>query len=116
MVQKTKKVLFSVGDSRDDWKIINALIEVLGFSTLGIANSSSLFSLISKISPFVLYKRLNSSVALANSYPFDNFFMKSFASKVNNFYLADVITRNSKIMSLSFNKFSTKNYNFLRTL
>lgn len=116
MAQKTKKVLFSVGDSRDDWKIINALIEILGFSTLRIANSSSLFSLISKISPFVLYKRLNSSVALANSYPFDNFFMKSFASKVNNFYLADVITRNSKIMSLSFNKFSTKNYNFLRTL
>lgn len=116
MAQKSKKVLFSVGDSRDDWKIINALIEVLGFSTLRIANSSSLFSLISKISPFVLYKRLNSSVALANPHLFDNFFMKGFISKVNNFYLTDVITRNSKIMSLSFNKFSTKNYNFLRIL
>ncbi len=116
MAQKSKKVLFSAGDSRDDWKIINALIEVLGFSTLRIANSSNLFSLISKISPFVLYKRLNSSVALANSHLFDNFFMKGFISKVNNFYLTDVITRNSKIMSLSFNKFSTKNYNFLRIL
>jgi len=116
MVQKTKKVLFSVGDSRDDWKIINALIEVLGFSAFRINNSANLLSFIAKISPFVLYKRLNNSVAVVNHRFFNNFFMKNFVSKVNNFYLTDSITRNSKVMSLCFNKFSTKNYNFLRSL
>ncbi len=114
MVQRTKKVLFSVGDSRDDWKIINALIEVLGFSGFRVSNSANLFSLIAKISPFILYKRLNNLVSIPNYRIFDNFFIKNFVSRINNFYLSDVITKNSKIMSLCFNKFSTKGYNFLR--
>jgi NADH dehydrogenase (ubiquinone) Fe-S protein 1 len=116
MVQKTKKVLFNVGDSRDDWKIINALIEVLGFSTFHVNNSTGLFSFITKILPFVLYKRSNNSVIVLDSGFFNHFFTKTFVSKINNFYLSDVITRNSKVMSLCFNKFSVKNYNFLRLL
>lgn len=116
MVQRTKKVLFSVGDSRDDWKIINALIEVLGFSAFRINNSAGLFSLIARISPFILYRRLNDSVLIKNYPLFNNFFIKNFVSRLNNFYLTDVITKNSKVMSLCFNKFSTKSYNFLRTM
>jgi NADH dehydrogenase (ubiquinone) Fe-S protein 1 len=115
MVQKTKKVLFSVGDSRDDWKIINALIEVLGFSTFRVKDSVGLIFFITKTSPFILYKRNNNSSSFIGYDSYNYFYTKSFVSKLNNFYLSDVITRNSKVMSLCFNKFSLKGYNFLRS-
>jgi len=114
MVQKTKKVLFSVGDSRDDWKIVNALIEVLGFSTFRVKDSTGLLFFITKTSPFILYKRSNKSFNFVNYGSYSYFHIKNFVSKSNNFYLSDVITRNSKVMSLCFNKFNLKGYNFLR--
>ena len=39
IVQKTKKVLFNPGNSRDDWKILNALIDNFGF--FGVARCRS---------------------------------------------------------------------------
>jgi NADH dehydrogenase (ubiquinone) Fe-S protein 1 len=114
MVQKTKKVLFSVGDSRDDWKIVNALIEVLGFSTFRVKDSVGLLFSITKASPFILYRRSNNLSSFVSYNSYNYFYIKNFTSKANNFYLSDVITRNSKVMSLCFNKFSIKGYNFLR--
>jgi len=114
MVQKTKKVLFSVGDSRDDWKIVNALIEVLGFSTFHVKDSVGLLFSITKASPFILYRRSNNLSSFVSYNSYNYFYIKNFTSKANNFYLSDVITRNSKVMSLCFNKFSIKGYNFLR--
>lgn len=112
IVQKTKKVLFNPGNSRDDWKIINSLIEVFGFSSFKLANSFELLSFISTTTPFILYKRDTTKVF------FQNFFSKTYApylnflSAFNNFYLSDSITKNSKIMSLCSIKFKSKSYNF----
>ena len=112
IVQKTKKVLPSVGNSRDDWKIINAFIEVLGFSNFKVTSSFDVLSLISKISPFILYKKTVDKHFLIDEKKSHFFHFINFCSKLNNFYLADSITRNSKVMSLCFNRFSVKNYNF----
>lgn len=114
MVQKTKKILFSVGSSRDDWKVINAFSEVSGLTNLHIKNSFNLISFISKTSPFILYKRSN-LVNISNnfiSYSKMYFHFVSLNSFLNNFYTSDSITRNSKVMSLCFSRFKLKGYNF----
>ncbi len=113
ILQKTKKVLFSVGNSRDDWKIFNALIQVMGFP-FNLKNSFELISLISKSTPFILYKKpsnLNIKVGKVDQQTI-NFKIGSIKSTTNNFYLSSSILRNSKIMSLCHNRFKTKNYNF----
>lgn len=112
MFQKTKKILFNVGNSRDDWKIVNALIQFMGFDKFSLGNSFELISLISKLSPFVLYKNSSKIVNPIFYNQFINFFYGSIVSKFNNFYLSNSITRNSKIMSLSHARFKSKSYNF----
>jgi NADH dehydrogenase (ubiquinone) Fe-S protein 1 len=111
IVQKTKKVLFSPGNSRDDWKILNALIDNFGFSYFRVKNSFDLVSFLSESTPFILYKRSSSYKCFGFYeqliYHFFNYF-----SVNNNYYIYDSITRNSKIMSLCFNKFKMKGYNF----
>jgi len=57
VVQKTKKILFSPGNSRDDWKILNALIDNFGFPSFKVKTSFDLISFISDSTPFILYKR-----------------------------------------------------------
>lgn len=113
IVQKTKKILFNPGNSRDDWKILNALIDNFGFSYFKIGTSFDLISFLTESTPFILYKR--SSV-----FKFFGFYQQSFYhiftyfSINNNYYISDSITRNSKIMSLCFSKFKTKDYNFFK--
>jgi NADH-quinone oxidoreductase subunit G len=111
VVQKTKKVLFNPGNSRDDWKILNALIDNFGFSYFKVKNSFDLISFLSESTPFILYKR---SLALNFFGFYEQSFYHFFAyfSVNNNYYISDSITRNSKIMSLCFSKFKTKDYNF----
>ena len=111
MVQKTKKVLFSPGNSRDDWKILNALIDYFGFSSFRITSSFDLVSLISEVTPFILYKR-NVPFLVFNDFAYLVHHFSSYFSVNNNYYLYDSVTRNSKIMSLCFSKFRAKNYNF----
>jgi NADH dehydrogenase/NADH:ubiquinone oxidoreductase subunit G len=111
-VQKTKKALFSVGGSRDDWKILNALSEVFNFNSFTIKGSVDLISYISKITPFILYNR-----KLPNSLNFFSVRVSYFhnslpKSMVNNYYLSDSFSRNSKIMSLCSVKFKNKFFNF----
>lgn len=117
VVQKSKKVLFNPGNSRDDWKILNSLVEVFGFSSFKVANSFELLSFISSTSPFVLYK--GNGISVFSSFFPNNLLLsstychlKNFTSTNNNYYLNDSITRNSKVMSLCATKFKSKNYNF----
>lgn len=117
VVQKSKKVLFNPGNSRDDWKILNSLVEVFGFSSFKVANSFELLSFISSTSPFVLYR--GNGISVFSSFFANNLLLsstychlKNFTSTNNNYYLNDSITRNSKVMSLCATKFKSKNYNF----
>lgn len=110
VVQKTKKVLFNPGNSRDDWKILNALIDSFSFSSFKVSSSLDLMSFISKVTPFVLYKRTSPSIHFSASR--FNYHISTYFSVNNNYYLYDSITRNSKIMSLCNSKFKTKRYNF----
>jgi NADH dehydrogenase/NADH:ubiquinone oxidoreductase subunit G len=113
VLQKTKKVLFNVGNSRDDWKILNALTQFLGFDGLKLNTSFELISLISKSSPFLLYKNPRYNFNFQIKFPhLSNFFYTNLKSFLNNFYLGNSITRNSKVMSLSHARFKRKDYNF----
>jgi hypothetical protein len=114
MVQKTKKILFNAGNSRDDWKISNAFIEVLGFSNFRVNGSFDVVSLISRVTPFVLYRRNNKQSFLLTTTFQEFFHFIGLFSFFNNFYISDSITRNSKIMSLCSTKFKLKSYNFFR--
>jgi hypothetical protein len=69
-----------------------------------------LMSFISKVTPFVLYKRTSPSIHFSASR--FNYHISTYFSVNNNYYLYDSITRNSKIMSLCNSKFKTKRYNF----
>lgn len=111
IVQKTKKILFNPGNSRDDWKILNALIDNLGFS-FKVTSSFDLISFLSEITPFILYKRSNSALTYLNLYETSVYHFFNYFSVNNNYYISDSITRNSKIMSLCSSKFKTKKYNF----
>lgn len=113
VLQKTKKVLFNVGNSRDDWKILNALSEILGLS-FNFRNSFDLITDVSRVTPFLLYQS-NPTLNFLSSIRYSSFgFFKlnSINSIINNFYLVDSITKNSKLMSLCHNRFKTSSYNF----
>jgi hypothetical protein len=113
MVQKTKKALFNPGNSRDDWKVLNALLEIFNSNSSRINGSIDLISYIARVTPFVLYKRkLPFSFNLHKMNVFVYFHNFSSKSISNNYYLSDNITRNSKIMSLCSIKFKNKFFNF----
>jgi hypothetical protein len=90
---------------------LNALIDNFGFSYFKVGTSFDLISFVSETTPFILYKRsptfMHFGIYGQLIYHFFNYF-----SVNNNYYLYDSITRNSKIMSLCFNKFKAKGYNF----
>ena len=111
IVQKTKKVLFNVGDSRNDWSVVNALTFILKKSFSVYPNSTSVIEGASKTLPFILHIRPKNS-SLTNLIIKNFMYFNNFVCDASNFYLSNSITRNSKIMSLCFNKFKIKNYNF----
>jgi hypothetical protein len=112
MVQKTKRALFSVGSSRDDWKVLNALSEVFNFNSFRVSSSVDLISYISRITPFILYSRKLPSSIYFTSFWFSYFHNSLPRSIINNYYLNDNFSRNSKIMSLCSVKFKSKFFNF----
>jgi NADH dehydrogenase (ubiquinone) Fe-S protein 1 len=112
IVQKTKKALFSVGSSRDDWKVLNALSEVFSFNSFRINGSVDLISYISRITPFILYNRKLPNPLYFSSARASHFHNSLFKSVVNNYYLSDSFSKNSKIMSLCSVKFKNKFFNF----
>ena len=113
IVQKTKKALFSPGNSRDDWKVLNALSEVFGFNLFKVDASIDLISYISRITPFILYKRNYSKFYVPDLGNFTYLHNSPSKSIINSYYLSDNISRNSKIMSLCSVKFRGKSFNFV---
>ncbi|GLJ26772.1 hypothetical protein SUGI_0521950 [Cryptomeria japonica] len=100
--QQTSPAVPTVGDSRDDWKILRALSEVCG-DALPYDTVSALRVRIRAVSPnlFRLDEREPTSTWIRELKPEFNPKMSSkpFANVIDNFYMTDSITRASKIMA-----------------
>ncbi|KAA8530684.1 hypothetical protein F0562_005382 [Nyssa sinensis] len=99
--QQTLPAVPTVGDARDDWKIIRALSEVAGIQ-LPYDTLSAVRSRIRTIAPNLLHMDEREAAAFSFSL-MPKFCQKMsltpFGKAVENFYMTDSITRASKIMA-----------------
>ncbi|KAL0381111.1 UNVERIFIED_CONTAM: NADH dehydrogenase [ubiquinone] iron-sulfur protein 1, mitochondrial [Sesamum angustifolium] len=100
--QTTVPAVPTVGDARDDWKIIRALSEVAGVS-LPYDTLSGVRSRISTVAPNLLHVDEREAAAFSSVFlrpeVKDKPDKAPFETAVNNFYMTDSITRASKIMA-----------------
>ncbi|XP_057807223.1 NADH dehydrogenase [ubiquinone] iron-sulfur protein 1, mitochondrial [Salvia miltiorrhiza] len=100
--QTTVPAVPTVGDSRDDWKIVRALSEVAGVA-LPYDNLSAIRSRISTVAPNLLCVDEREPAAFSTSALRPQVKEKPdaapFTAAVENFYMTDSITRASKIMA-----------------
>ncbi|XP_047954541.1 NADH dehydrogenase [ubiquinone] iron-sulfur protein 1, mitochondrial [Salvia hispanica] len=100
--QSTVPAVPTVGDSRDDWKIIRALSEVAGVA-LPYDNLSAIRSRISTVAPNLLRVDEREPAAFSTSALRPEVKEKPdaapFTAAIENFYMTDSITRASKIMA-----------------
>ncbi|XP_044506012.1 NADH dehydrogenase [ubiquinone] iron-sulfur protein 1, mitochondrial-like [Mangifera indica] len=99
--QQTLPAVPTVGDARDDWKIIRALSEVAGmrlpYDTLGAIRSR-----IRTVAPNLLHTDERESATFGPSLKPEctqKMSWTPFSSAIENFYMTDAITRASKIMA-----------------
>ena len=99
--QQTLPAVPTVGDARDDWKIIRALSEVAGvrlpYDTLG-----GIRSRIRTVAPNLLHMDERQPATFSSSVKpecSDKMSSTPFGTAVENFYMTDSITRASKIMA-----------------
>ncbi|XP_010271237.1 PREDICTED: NADH dehydrogenase [ubiquinone] iron-sulfur protein 1, mitochondrial [Nelumbo nucifera] len=99
--QQTLPAVPTVGDARDDWKIIRALSEVAGvrlpYDTLGAIRAR-----IKAVAPNLLHTdEREPAIDSTTLKPelFQKISMAPFGTSVENFYMTDSITRASKIMA-----------------
>ncbi|KAF9625261.1 hypothetical protein IFM89_020847 [Coptis chinensis] len=100
-VQQTLPAVPTVGDARDDWKIIRALSEVTG-TRLPYDSVGALRTRIKTVAPNLLHiderEPATVSPSLKPEFP-SEMSTAAFKSAVENFYMTDSITRASKIMA-----------------
>jgi len=111
--QRGKKAVTTVGDAREDWKIIVALSEILGlglpYTTLDeirarMADIAPHLALVDQVQPTTFHTPQLQSSGKISSDPF--------AQTLKNFFMTDVITRSSRNMvkATSTLKKSANNY------
>ncbi|XP_059450023.1 NADH dehydrogenase [ubiquinone] iron-sulfur protein 1, mitochondrial [Corylus avellana] len=100
-VQQTLPAVPTVGDARDDWKIIRALSEVAGvrlpYDSLGAIRSR-----IKTVAPNLVHMDEREPATFSASLKPDfshKMSLTAFGSTIENFYMTDSITRASKIMA-----------------
>ncbi|XP_008812607.2 NADH dehydrogenase [ubiquinone] iron-sulfur protein 1, mitochondrial-like [Phoenix dactylifera] len=99
--QWTVPAVPTVGDARDDWKIIRALSEVAGVR-LPYDNLGAVRVRIRMVAPNLLHvdEREQSTVSAALKPEFhQQMSLASFGTAVENFYMTDSVSRASKIMA-----------------
>lgn len=100
--QQTMPAVPTVGDARDDWKIIRALSEVAGLS-LPYDSLKGVRSRIGTVAPNLLRvderEPATFSPSLRPRAAGQKVSQDSFRSAIENFYMTDSITRASKIMA-----------------
>ncbi|GER34864.1 NADH-ubiquinone oxidoreductase subunit [Striga asiatica] len=102
-VQTTVPAVPTVGDARDDWKIIRALAEVAGIEMLYDSLAEVRFRMRSVAPNLVQFDKREpavfSSSALRPEVKEEKMDKAPFGVAVDNFYMTDSITRASKIMA-----------------
>ncbi|KAL0549102.1 hypothetical protein IC582_013582 [Cucumis melo] len=99
--QQTLPAVPTVGDARDDWKIIRALSEVAGLQ-LPYDSLGAIRSRMKNVAPNLLQvdereeATFSASIKPESTQKMD---MADFGSPIENFYMTDSITRASKIMA-----------------
>jgi NADH dehydrogenase (ubiquinone) Fe-S protein 1 len=100
-IQQTLPAVPTVGDARDDWKIIRALSEVAGvrlpYDSLGAIRSR-----IKTVAPNLVHMDEREPATFSASLKPDfshKMSLTAFGSTIENFYMTDSITRASKIMA-----------------
>lgn len=99
--QQTLPAVPTVGDARDDWKIIRALSEVAGVR-LPYDSVEAIRSRVGTVAPNLLQVEereaatFSASIKPESTQKMD---MADFGSTIENFYMTDSITRASKIMA-----------------
>lgn len=100
--QQTLPAVPTVGDARDDWKIIRALSEVAG-AQLPYDSLGAIRSRISTVAPNLLSidEREPATFSTTTMRPDvkQKMSMNDFRTSVENFYMTDAITRASRIMA-----------------
>lgn len=121
--QLTKSVFVPPGESREDWKIIRALSEVIGVP-LNYSNTLEIRKRLEEVAPHLV--KLNTiqssdfSLSLFNSYSIKNInkdiskdkLKTLFRNNIDNYYATDSISRNSQIMAKCRKNTSNYNVNF----
>ncbi|KAL5721895.1 hypothetical protein ACHQM5_005480 [Ranunculus cassubicifolius] len=98
-VQQTLPAVPTVGDARDDWKIIRALSEVTGL-TLPYETLDGVRARIRNVAPNLLNVDEREPATVVEKPEFTGEISTApFVSSVENFYMTDSITRASKIMA-----------------
>ncbi|XXG40873.1 hypothetical protein AAC387_Pa01g1480 [Persea americana] len=99
--QQTMPAVPTVGDARDDWKIIRSLSEVAGvrlpYDTLGAVRAR-----IRAVAPNLLHTDERESATVSHAIKpefYQKISMTVFGTAVENFYMTDSISRASKIMA-----------------
>lgn len=100
--QKTKIAFYPPGDSREDWKILRALGEFLGFS-FSYDDTEKLYGRLATIAPHVgqMNEVTPADAVYVQSYPFAHAAPKNdvFSPTIENFYMTNVISKSSQIMA-----------------
>ena len=112
-VQKTSRALFSVGQSRKDWIILSA-IKSIAFNS-GDYKKNNILDGIGSISP-LSKNSFNMYHFFFNNRKFTSLNLTSTKSILNNYYISDSISKNSRIMSLCSNVLKSIKYNFRNEL
>ncbi|XP_062150827.1 NADH dehydrogenase [ubiquinone] iron-sulfur protein 1, mitochondrial [Alnus glutinosa] len=100
-IQQTLPAVPTVGDARDDWKIIRALSEVAGLR-LPYDSLGAIRSRIRTVAPNLVHMDEREPATFSASLKPDfshKMSLTAFGSAIENFYMTDSITRASKIMA-----------------
>ncbi len=94
--------------ARNDWKILEALMNFIGFKT-SYFNLKTITHHLNNISPARDIQH-NLNLSMINKFKIKNSYI---TSNMHNFYLTDILARNSNTLALASSRFNLHNNNFI---
>ncbi len=96
--------------ARNDWKILEALMSFLGFKT----NYNNIENIRKYLHTLVPIRNLDNTLTILNKNTRESVKYKYINSNMHNFYLTDIISKNSNTLALASTRFSAHNNNFIK--